>query len=439
MPVLIAATLGALIANQRTWWWLVLHLAAFGVVAMVCHRELAERRPAAGNLTRFYLWISLGGALGGLFNALVAPLFFTQIVEFPVVLALAAFLRPTPFWRKGALEPWPVVAGIPIVAFTVTMVASLIQPTADVSLGMIATSFWIVAALGLAFANRTQPFAVAAVILAVAYLLHPQQPGNRVIYATRTFFGVHRVLENIPATQHRLTHGTTLHGWQNLDQRDRCTPTSYYYPTGPIAQVFEALGDRAKRVGVIGLGAGGLVCYSRPGASWTFFEIDPAVERIARDPVFFTFLKNAKADVNVVVGDGRLTLAKTDPATFDVLVMDAFSSDAIPMHLLTREFIASAFDRLKPGGVLAYHVSNVYFDLQPVLAASMRSLGATTLAQYFHSPSPDGLDSEWMIASRDPAALDAFAHDPRWAPPRAGQKSWTDDFSNIFDAINWRR
>jgi len=439
LPVLITATLGALIANQRNWWWLALHLAAFGTVAMMCHRELADRRPAAGNLTRYYLWISLGGALGGLFNALVAPLLFTQIVEFPLMLAVAAFLRPSPAWRKGALEPWPIVAGVPAIAFAVTMIASLLQPTAGVELGTIATVFWIPAALGLAFANRTQPFAAAAVILAAAYLLHPQQPGYRVIYATRTFFGVHRVLENVPATQHRLTHGTTLHGWQNLDQRDRCVPTSYYYSTGPIAQVFDAVGDRAKRVGVLGLGAGGLVCYSRPGASWTYFEIDPAVERIARDPAFFTFLKNAKGNVDVVVGDGRLTLSKTEPGTFDVLVMDAFSSDAVPMHLLTREFIASALERLKPGGILAFHVSNIFFDLQPVVAASMHSLGVSALAQSFHSPSPDGLDSEWLIAARDPADLDAFARDPRWAKPRVGQQSWTDDFSNIFDAIDWRR
>jgi spermidine synthase len=150
-------------------------------------------------------------------------------------------------------------------------------------------------------------------------------------------------------------------------------------------------------------------------------------------------LKNAEGAVDVVVGDGRLTLAKTEPGTFDVFVIDAFSSDAIPMHLLTREFLATALQRLKPGGILAFHVSNVYFDLQPVLAASIRNLGAVALAQDFHSTSPDGLDSKWMIAARDPADLDAFARDPRWAKPRVGQQGWTDDYSNIFDAINWRR
>jgi SAM-dependent methyltransferase len=416
-----------------------MHLAAFAVVAMVCHRELALRRPAAAQLTRYYLWISLGGALGGMFNALLAPAIFTQIVEFPLMLAAAAFLRPTPGWRGRQLEPWAIVLGIPVLAFVVSLTASILQPTPGVSLGLLAAAFWFCAGLILGFANRPQPFAIAAVALAVAYLLNPQQPGQRVIFAARTFFGVHRVLEDTPPTQHRLTHGTTLHGWQNLADRDRCVPTSYYYPTGPIGQLFDAFGGRARRVGVIGLGAGGLVCYGQPGARWTYYEIDPMVERIASDPAFFSFLANSRAAVDVVVGDGRLTLGRADPGTFDVIVADAFSSDAVPMHLLTREFLASALDRLREGGVLAIHISNVYFDLEPVVAASLKSLGASSLTQYFRSPAADGLDSHWLVAARTPADLATVAADTRWQPPRVGDRIWTDDRSNILDAINWRR
>ena len=177
-----------------------------------------------------------------------------------------------------------------MLAYVVTMVASWLQPTAGLSPASITVAFWICAAFVLAFANRTLPFALAASILAAAHLWHPLQPGSKLLFATRTFFGVHRVFEAVPSRQHRLTHGTTLHGWQNYEDRDKCTPTSYYYRLGPIGQVFEALGDRPRRVGVVGLGAGGLVCYGEPGASWTFFEIDPMVERIASDREFFTFL-----------------------------------------------------------------------------------------------------------------------------------------------------
>jgi SAM-dependent methyltransferase len=231
-------------------------------------------------------------------------------------------------------------------------------------------------------------------------------------------------------------HGTTLHGWQNADARDTCTPTSYYHPSGPAGQLFDTVGAHADRVGVVGLGPGELVCYGRPGARWTFFEIDPAVERIARNPAFFTFLTNARAAVDVVIGDGRLTLARTEPGTFDVILIDAFSSDAIPIHLLTREFLATALDRLRPGGVLAFHISNLYLRLEPVVGASVQSLGGSALFQYFRSTSPDGSDSEWLLAARSPTDLAAFASDPRWRPARVG-KSWTDDHSNIFDAIRW--
>ena len=437
MPLLIVAMLGGLIANQRTWWWLVVHLAGFAVVAMVCHRSLADRRPPAEQLTGYYLWISLGGALGGLFNALVAPMLFTQIVEFPLVLALAAFFRPSPAWRANKQEPWGLLVGIPVLVYTVTIVASWLQPTAGTPLDRITVAFLICASVALVFVNRTQMFAAAVSLLALAHVIHPQQPGSTLMFAARTFFGVHRVLEVSPTRQHRLTHGTTLHGWQNFDARNTCTPTSYYYPSGPAGQLFDAMGDRAKRVGVIGLGAGGLVCYGRPGAQWTFFEIDPMVERIARDPVLFTYLTNARADVNVVIGDGRQMLGRTAPETFDVIVIDAFSSDAIPMHLLTREFLASALERLKPGGVLAFHISNVYFDLEPVVAASLRGLAGAALFQYFISTNPDGLDSEWMVAARSPDDLAALASDSQWRVARPGPQGWTDDRSNIFDAIHW--
>jgi spermidine synthase len=437
LPLLVLITMGALLMRQRTWWTLASHLATFTVVATVCHRELAERRPAARELTRFYLWISLGGAFGGLFNALLAPLLFTQILEFPLMLAAAAFLRPSPGWRSAAREPWPVVAGVPVVAFIAMMLATWANPAPGLSAWTIAGVFWFLAAIGLAFVNRTTPFAVASTLLAIVYAFSASHEGNTVIFAARTFFGVHRVIET--STLHLLTHGSTVHGAQVLAERDRCVPTTYYHAFGPIGQVMTARRDHAARVGVIGLGTGALACYGRPGARWTFYEIDPMVERIARNPSLFTFFQRASPDIEVVLGDGRLTLSAAEPASFDAIVVDAFSSDAIPVHLLTREFLATAFERLRPGGFVAFHISNDYFDLEPIVAAAAKSLGGTALSQFFRAKSADAYDSNWLLLARSADDIAEFTSDARWASARVAKQSWTDDHSNIFDAIVWRR
>jgi SAM-dependent methyltransferase len=437
LPCLVLVTLGALLARQRSWWALALHLVTFAAAALVCHRELAERRPAPRELTHFYLCIALGGALGGLFNALLAPLLFTQIVEFPLMLAAAALLRPSPGWRSRVLEPWSLVAGIPCVAFAATLLATMLHRTSGLSAWTIAGVFWFGAAVGLAFANRTLPFAAASIVLAIVYAFYPPQSGTHVIFAARTFFGVHRVVET--STVHLLAHGTTMHGSQPLATRDRCVPTSYYHPSGPIGQVLGARRDRATRVGVIGLGAGALACYGRPGAHWTFYEIDATIERIARDPSLFTHLQNTRAAIDVVIGDGRLTLSATEPASFDAIVVDAFSSDAIPVHLLTREFVATAFERLRPGGIVAFHISNDYFDPEPIVAAASKSLGGTTLSQFFRAETTDATNSKWLVMARDPVDLADLSSDPRWTTARVAKQSWTDDRSNVLDAIIWRR
>jgi len=437
VPFLIIASLSGLLVGQGSWWWLAIHLVTFAAVALVCHRELAERRPHAEHLTEFYLWISLGGALGGTFNAIVAPMVFTQIAEFPLVLALAAFARPSPAWRSDRLEPWPLVLGVPLAVFGAVFVAWSAGLAGQLAPSVLVTTFWVVAALALTFANRTYAFAAAVAIAAVAHVSLPPQHRDRVIFAERTFFGVHRVVEDTPPTTHRLMHGTTLHGWENLRSRDACAPTSYYHPTGPVGQVFSTYGSRFQAVAVLGLGAGGLVCYGWPGTEWTFYEIDPVVERVARDAALFSFLRTTKAEVNVVLGDGRLTLASAEPGAYDIIVIDVFSSDAIPMHLLTQEFVTIAFDRLRPTGILAFHISNRYLDLEPVIAAAMRGAGATALEQLHHPATDDAVRSRWLVAARQPAAIAALAADPRWREARYGDKSWTDDFSNIFDVLAW--
>jgi spermidine synthase len=271
--------------------------------------------------------------------------------------------------------------------------------------------------------------------------LAPSRTDRQAIYAARTFFGVHRVVED--GVFHRLQHGGTIHGLQRRDSMAACEPNSYYHPTGPLGQVFQAAGQRFTRVGVIGLGSGGTVCYGRQGQQWTFFEIDPTVERIARDRRLFTHLAMTRAAVDVRLGDGRLLLAETAPATFDLLILDAFSSDAIPLHLVTREAIELAFSRLRSDGVLAFHISNRYLDLGPVLGAIARDIGLEARVNFDTVVTPaeqrDGKQpSQWLIMTRALPAMGALGGDARWrAVPAAATSAWTDDFSNILSVFRW--
>jgi hypothetical protein len=435
-PVAIVAALIAIVLGTSWRVGLVVHLTAFAVVALACHRELSERRPDADGLTQYFLLISVGGALGGILNAVVAPALFSQIAEYPLMLAVAAALRPAPAWRGGRREPLAAVVGVPLLVFAVLTAVWSAGLAVGAGLAANTTGFWFAAAMALTATNRRSAFALAVAIAVAAHWMLPPRSGGHVIFAARSFFGVHRVTESADGSIRSLTHGTTLHGWERQGA-ERCEPTSYYHPDGPIGQLFRQRRVGADDVAVIGLGAGGLVCYAPPGGRWRFLEIDPLVERIARDPALFTFLQRAAGSVDVVIGDGRIDLAEIAAGSLDTVVIDAFSSDAVPVHLLTREFVRLALERIRPGGHVVFHVSNRYLDLAPVVAAAAASLGAGALEQVYETTSPDALSSRWLVVAR-PAAVAALAADRRWRPPPAGGPVWTDDFSNILDVVGWR-
>lgn len=430
---LLLVTITTLFVVPGATWALALHLLTFTVIAMMCHGELAARRPHPSALTGYYLVLAAGGALGGLFNALVAPVIFTTVAEYPLVLALAAFLRPPPRWRHARLEPLGMVVGVPLMLFAFGVVVWALG-VGEVAFSPLMITLALAAALVLVFANRTIGFAQALAVAVAVFTLTPPQAGSHTVYAERSFFGVYRVTQDDPPTVRRLLHGTTVHGREKLND-SRCEPTSYYHRSGPIGQVFTEWPRRAGRVAVIGLGAGELACYAAPGSEWTFFEIDEAVERIARDPSLFSFLQRAPSAPSIVIGDGRLKLAETVPGTFDIVVVDAFSSDAIPVHLLTREFVAIALERLRPDGLLAFHISNRHLDLAPVLAAAAASLQAETWEQQHTPTHEDAIASRWVVISR-PGTLIQAATDPRWQRLSGGTTLWTDDFSNILQV--WR-
>jgi hypothetical protein len=298
-------------------------------------------------------------------------------------------------------------------------------------------------ALSLAFWRRPLRLGLSLGAIVLFAGLYPIG-SERLLYTERSFYGVHRVVDR--ETTRVLLHGTTNHGSQSLDPEKKCLPLSYYYPTGPLGQLFDTFtGSFTKSsIAIIGLGTGSTAGYTRAGQHWTFYEINPTVERIARDDRYFTFLRDCGEGARIVIGDARLSLASQPDAVHDVMVFDAFSSDAIPVHLITREALDVYLKKLMPHGVLAFHVSNRYLDLSPVLAslASEKRMVAylnedrvTTLAERRAGKT----ESSWVVLARDKADLGTLVDNPRWQalPAYLGVEPWTDDYSNILSVLAW--
>jgi spermidine synthase len=421
----------------------LLHLAAFGVIALNCHANLANDRPEPSRLTEFYFWVSFGGMLGGLFNTLAAPVLFDSIVEYPLVLVLACLLfraSDSPATRRGVTAD--VVIPLVVGGLTAGALVALSARSAPLALHLATLS---VPAL-LTFAQRRQSirFGSCVAALIVASLAFGNA-GERVLYATRTFFGVYRVSEDPAHRYHALAHGTTLHGMQALAAERRAEAFTYYHETGPFGQAWKAL-PRAvagREIAVVGLGVGTLATYAHPGQRWTFFEIDPAIERIARTREYFSFMEACGDRCRVVLGDARVSLGRMPEQAYDLLVLDAFSSDSIPMHLMTREALALYLSRLAPDGVLVMHISNRHLRLAPIVArlAASQKLVALQQVELTAPGWPEGKNaSHWIVMARNPTDLEALTKDGRWSPLVASSSTplWTDDFSNILSVLNVR-
>lgn len=422
--------------------WLVfaLHLGAFFFTALVCHGELAKARPPAARLTEFYFYMSLGGVLGGAFNAFAAPLLFDGVLEYPLMLALAGLLRPT--LREGPRSRlWDL-------ALPAALALALLPKAQAAELG-VAVFVLYAATLGLfaySFAERPLRFALAVALVLVAGA--GDRPGGRdALHQARSFFGVHRVLADERAGVRILLHGTTIHGVQSADPARRAEPLAYYHREGPLGQVFEALGPRISRVGAVGLGAGAAACHRRDGQQWRFFDIDPTVARIARDARWFSYLEACAPEAPVTLGDARLTLADQPDGAFHLLILDAFSSDAIPLHLLTREAVALYMRKLAPGGVALLHISNWHLDLEPVVARLAAEAGLAGRVQHFRFPDQAAareayrFSTSWAALARSEADLGRLAHDERWSllVPPPSQALWTDEYANLIGALRWSR
>ena len=426
-------------AAAALWVAIPMHVLGFTVLAMLCHGELARDRPGVHHLTEFYLWLAAGGVLGGVFNTLVAPQVFTSVAEYPLAIAFASLVCvPKEQFRVAIGNPRTMLRpAFAAVLATVFLVSARLGGVARFPmmavLGAPALIFWSGAKQDTARFSAGIVGLLAA--LAIGNAIAPAG-GGHVLYADRTFFGVYRVKTDTARHFVSLVHGTTTHGRQIVDDRTP-EPLTYFHRTSPIGQVFATLGGNAVSVGVIGLGTGTLAAYAQPGARWTFYEIDAAVERIARDSRFFHYLEHCGAQCSVVLGDARLTLGGSQ-AAHDILVLDAFSSDAIPVHLLTTEALRAYETRLSESGVLAFHISNRHIKLAPVIARLARERGLTAVTRLDKGvDAKNGFEaSEWVVMARRPARLEALVADARWKPLVADARpAWTDDFSNIWTEL----
>jgi hypothetical protein len=430
---------------------LALHLVGLTVAALMCHARLAADRPPPSGLTEFYLWVAAGGVLGGIFNAILAPLLLPGLIEYPAAVVAACLLRPAPPKKRPDLlefflrDPRPTKAMdfvVPVlIGGALGIALELARPGGGGEISFTAKSAIVGLACGLALnlARRPLRFALglAAVMLVATIAV---SPGEKTLDRDRSFFGIYKVVTTRDGNYHQLYDGTTVHGVERWGAPGRPEPLEYFNPAGPAGQALSELPPATSaRMGVIGLGAGTMSCY-RPGGT-TFFEIDPAVVSIARNPRLFTYLQ--KCPARVVVGDGRQSIKRAPAGSFGgLLVVDAFNSDAIPVHLITREAMRLYLDRVGPHGAIMFHISNRYVQLEPVLAALARDLHLVCRAQrYVPTPAQQARSyetSKWALLARTPDDLGRVASDARWhACADDGSRVWTDDYSDLIGAMKF--
>jgi len=453
-PALLAVLLISHVLGARVPWLLAaaLHIGFFFVATMVCHGELYHRRPAVARLTEFYVLLSLGGVIGGAFASLAAPVLFSSLLEYPILLVATVLCRPGVVRRLAALGAMRLMLGaLALLAFGMSPVLMK---------GILATvpvwGFLLAVLLigGLTALSRERP--VALVVSTVLLAITAQKPDivNAPVARERSFFAVHEVTETPSGHGRFLVHGTTVHGAERVRNadgsviRERPEPVSYFYRGGPYSEAIEAVraqrSGRIGRVAVVGLGMGSLACHAKPGEDWVFFEIDPVVVRIAQDPRLFRSLSVCTPGARVVTGDGRLTLAD-EPEAYDLIILDAFSSNAVPVHLLTAEAVAGYGAKLSPDGVLLFNITNRSMELASVVAASAKANGMLVAAKADQNDiaDPDAslhARAEVAVVARSPLALGQLAHDPTWRRVEvpANVRTWTDDYSNVVDAIRRR-
>jgi hypothetical protein len=445
MPLLILAV--AIPVLLKADWPLFLEIAVnlmtLFVVAVACHGELAKRRPSPEHLTGFYLWLALGGVLGGVFNAIIAPLIFSTVLEFPLALFFAALLRQImlPAAKRPRFNWIDLALPIAIGALAVVLMRLLGKFGIEPGVPFHLIAFGPSVLLCLSTAKRPIRFALAFAALVTAGTFYTGVY-RTLLHTERSFYGIYRIANDETGQYRILFDGQTLHGMQSLVPDRSREPLSYYTRSGPIGQVFAAFADSEIRnsVAIVGLGGGSLACYASSGEQFTFYEIDPAVEGIARDPRYFTFLQDCAPGARIILGDARISLKNNPSRSYGIFILDAFGADAIPIHLLTREAVQLYLSKLAEHGILAFHISNRYLDLQKVLANVANDTGLVALAEYDTTGIQAGkLPSRWVVMARTKEDLGVLVADSRWIPLKNDPhiRVWTDDYSSILTIFNW--
>ena len=419
------------------WVTISLHLLVFFLAALVSHQRLAQSRPHVSKLPEYYLWIAVGGVLGGIFNALLAPLLLSTPLEYPAAIILALLVRPATVQEQKTKSWWRIT--FPTFIFLLTFGLALVVPRFEMS-GQLQNGLVLLVPLVLCFAlSFRRPFVFALSLAALMFASIPYtNASTQTLAAERNFFGVWRVTTNPNEPFRRLYHGSTVHGVQMNDEARKCEATSYYHKDGPLGQVFDVYNSKpsVQPVAATGLGAGTIGTYAVQGQEWDFYDIDPAIVRISSDPRYFTFLSDCtKAHYRVILGDARLRLREAPAGRYGLLIMDAFSSDSVPAHLLTTEAMTLYLDKLSTDGMLAFHISNRYLNLEPLLSGLSRRAGLVAFIRKDLEHNVVGrYPSIWVLMARNESALGSIVSDDRWRPVQ-GDMVWTDDFSNILSLL----
>ncbi len=449
LPLLTTLTVGMMLSDLHNpaWLFILVHLSTFFVASMVCHGELANDRPHAAHLTEFYLCMSAGGVLGGIFNGLIGPAILDRLLEYPLALVLACMARRVNDERSTDSEQRGDLI-VPAVIGALTVGLNFLVQKAGLVAGL---QFGAIFALPLMANFRTllRPtrFALGIGAILLASSLHTN---GQLLHRERNFFGVLRVVAADGYVN--VVDGTTVHGRQSTDPARRHDPVGYYDRSGPLGKVFEQFrsgssGSTNPHVGVIGLGSGEMAAYARPGETWTFYEINPAMVRTAKNPNFFTYLADFP-DPNaysIVLGDARLRLREAPEKGYGILILDAFSSDAIPQHLITREALRLYLTKLDDHGILALHISNNHLDLRPVLSDLAKDAGLVAYVGVNsiiteEEANKGKLASAWFVMARRDEDVPVLTREGSGYVRREGdpaRRVWTDDFSNLLGAMRW--
>lgn len=448
VPLIVAPLAISIMGGERAYWLvtIALHLIGFFVLTLLCHGELYRRRPAPEQLTDFYLATSIGGVIGGVFTGLIAPNVFSITLEYPILIALAVLALPGAFAGgvRQAFRSMAVPLGLAALVYLVH-IATGFRISYDWQVVFQAALISIVALMLL---QRRNPASMFGFVVLAFVFSSSWQPGQKSLETSRSFFGVHRVVGSADGQYRLLFHGTTIHGVERIRNADgtpvtgRAEPLVYYYRGGPISETILATREALQKpisLAAVGLGAGSVACYREKNENWTFFEIDPEVVRLARDPQRFRFLSTCAPDMPIVLGDARLTLTAS-PEQYDVILLDAFSSDAIPAHLLTREAIAGYLARLKPKGIIVLHISNRHLELSRIAAAVGAAEGLVAMQKFDRAPTNFAEDykssAQVAVLARSWSDLAHLTARTGWEPVAAdGVTPWTDDYSDLISAM----